>query len=482
MTWGRSIAAVVMWVHMAAGSTLAQRPAETGSGDAPLRLDEVLASLERHHPLIEVASAQLRGARGDRLAARGAFDPSLEAEGKLVPTGYYEWGGVEVALRQRVPLWGIEASAGWRMTRGDVPDYYGERVTLDGGELRAEVRVPLWRDGPIDDARARIRRGELSVRAQEAAQEERLLSLQLDAAAAYWSWVFAGRRLRIADDMLRLAEVRDRQVAARISHGALPAIEALETQRAVAARRTTVAKARRELERASITLSLFYRHEDGEPKIADETRLPALDVVSGSDRATDLDAAITSALATRPELRRLRARGDAERVSVELAGNRRAPRVDVGVAASVDVGDGTPAEQEVLSPPVLEGTLRVVVPLRRRTADGELARSQADLAAVRAEARWMRDRIAAQVRDAQSAMRAAEERIRFALDTARAARAVADAERQRFELGVSDAFDVNLREEAAAGAELAVAEAWVDLLVARARWRLAMGRRLDESN
>jgi outer membrane protein TolC len=55
------------------------------------------------------------------------------------------------------------------------------------------------------------------------------------------------------------------------------------------------------------------------------------------------------------------------------------------------------------------------------------------------------------------------------------AEAVAVAERRRFELGETDLFVVNLREQAAAEADAARVDAEADLQIAEALFRAAMG-------
>ncbi|NOY92851.1 MAG: TolC family protein, partial [Deltaproteobacteria bacterium] len=155
---------------------------------ATLELSDVLRSAERHHPRIMAAVAREAIARAELLAARGGFDPELEIDARVRTGGYYELRRLDVQITQPTPLWGAEVYAGYRIGRGveqdRYPSYYSDQ-TRDGGELRAGVRIPIWRDGVLDPRRARRTRAAIGV---ETAQERRaatLLRLRRAATDAY---------------------------------------------------------------------------------------------------------------------------------------------------------------------------------------------------------------------------------------------------------------------------------------------------------
>lgn len=490
----RASLALLATLALSSPAAIAQEPAEPAvalavpgpvpaaarlevGGGAPLTWAEVRESVARHHPLLEAARQGVRAAEGESLSAEGAFDLELTAQAYAAPVGYYDWARADLRLDQATPLWGASLYAGWRVGRGgDLPDYYGEQRTLDGGELRAGLRVPLWRDGPIDARRARLAQAERAVEAERAGVDARRLRLSLEAAAAYWAWTAAGRRYVVASRLLGLAEARDAQIAARVRAGALPALEHLENRRALVERRAALVAARRALERAGIALSLYHRGRDGRPRVPSLRRV-ALDSPEPTADGAPLSfsADVERAWASRPELARFDRLVERQQVAVELAENRFAPRIDLALGASVDLGGGGPGEQEALGAPVVEGSVSVSLPLQFREARGQIERSRAELAQLRAEIQLARERVAAEVRDARSAVDAAAERAALARESARIAAAVADAERRRFELGATELFVVNLREQAAAAAEAERVDAEVLLQIAHAEWRAATG-------
>ncbi|MEZ4337352.1 MAG: TolC family protein [Sandaracinaceae bacterium] len=238
----------------------------------------------------------------------------------------------------------------------------------------------------------------------------------------------------------------------------------------IVARRTSLVASRRSLERAAIALSMYYRQSDGAPRVPSSRRVP-LDTPAPPAFAVSLPREVREAWSRRPETERYRALLDRQRVSVDHAENQLAPRIDITLGGSVDLGAGPPDRQEVLGQPVLEGSVLVSMPFQFREARGGIQQRRAELGALTAEAQLVSDRIRTEVQDAASAVRAAEEGVALATEAAEVAEAVAEAERRRFELGATQLFTVNLREESAAAARAVLVDAEAALQLAHAQWR-----------
>jgi outer membrane protein TolC len=181
-------------------------------------------------------------------------------------------------------------------------------------------------------------------------------------------------------------------------------------------------------------------------------------------------------------MRRFAAQRRQGEVSVELAENQLAARIDVTVAGSVDVGGPGTNDPDVArrfqtqyGPPTLDASVLVQVPLQFRDARGRIDQTRSELSALDAEWELARDQIRIEVADVRSAMRAADENMRLASDSLRIAQAVAEAERVRFDNGATSLLVVNMRESMAASAEQALIDAEADLVLAHALYRAATG-------
>jgi outer membrane protein TolC len=446
----------------------------TARADATLSLDEVLQSVQTHHPLVAAEAHAVRAADAESLSARGEFDTQLSVQGRAAALGYYDPKRADVVLEQPTPYAGSSLYAGYRIGRGNIAPYYGEQRTLQGGEVRAGVRLPLLQDRAIDRRRAGLRAADKAKDLSEAGFDKLLLELVRDGSAAYFAFVAAGQKLRVADAQLALANQRDGQIAQKVALGALPQIEALDNQRSILDRTRQRVMAKRSFEKACLDLSLFLRDAEGRPRVLDMDAVPELD-------ATPIDALPSGdvearAMVQRPELRELQLRIDLADIDRTLAQNKLLPKLDVFGEVSKDVGAGDSALGYTLRPVVVEVGVALSVPLFLRSARGKLLASEAKLRASQSKLSFARDKARTEVRDVASQMRAAEERAALAARTLDVAQRVAGGERERFELGASSVLFVNLREQAAADAHLALIDAQNELLLARVRTTLVEGK------
>jgi outer membrane protein TolC len=119
--------------------------------------------------------------------------------------------------------------------------------------------------------------------------------------------------------------------------------------------------------------------------------------------------------------------------------------------------------------------LRFEVPVPQRVARGRALAADAGVRRATATLQLLEDRIMLEAHDAWQARRAALSRAAAAVLEVEAAEAVLVGERQRFEAGDSTLVVVNLREVAFAEAQLAAAEAQVDVARADVALRLIAG-------
>ncbi len=117
-------------------------------------------------------------------------------------------------------------------------------------------------------------------------------------------------------------------------------------------------------------------------------------------------------------------------------------------------------------------------PVQRHRAIGQTLRVGAAVAGIDQELRFSIDRIRADVQDALSARQGASESLAIILEELALARALETLERDRFGLGDSTQFMVNLRELATADAALREVRAVIDRQKARVAIDAATGRLL----
>jgi cobalt-zinc-cadmium efflux system outer membrane protein len=447
--------------------------------DPPQNESEVISSTLRTHPALDVGVSAIDAARAAATAADSLYDTVLGARGTVTPLGYYPSWRLETSVEQLTPVWGMSVFGGYRLGIGDFASYYGERATLNAGELQVGLRVPLMRDRRVDRARAGREQADLSIDAADAALQMEQLRLARLAAEAYWRWAAALERHRIADELLQIALERDTWLVARVQAGAIAPIEQTENQRAVLDRQSRVVSAQREVERASIALSLFWRSDEGVPKVPSQgggtpVQWPELPTISTADQYVE------QAMALRPEFARLVAQRERARVSADLARNNLQPRLDGAIAVSQDMGSGPEELTDSNAPTVLDASLSFSLPVQRRLARSEQQAAEAELMRIDAEVQQMSERLQTEVLDALSAYDRAIERVRLAEQSVQVAEVLVTGERQRFDAGATTLFFVNVREQSAAEAQETLVSARAEVGLAIAQLRTTVGLLLPQ--
>jgi outer membrane protein TolC len=438
-----------------------------------LSADELLQAVDRAVPLLERARQDVAIAQGEVREASGAFDLTVGASAKRT-RGFYDNERLGGYLEQPLAPWGLNIYGGYRSSRGVFAPYDGQAATLSRGELNAGVDVPLLKNRAIDPRRASRAVAELGVDVAGRGLDKMRLAVFREALAEYWDWAAAGRQLAIARALLDLAEARDQQLADAVALGQIAAVERTDNRRAILQRRAALVTAERAVQMKAIDLSLYLRGPDGAPIRPAPERLPALPI---PDLTPPLDEAreIAEALQRRPELAALGAKRRQQEVELRLAENGTLPSLTWFADTARDLGEGAASRAGAS----FETGLSFSVPVQRRAATGKVLQSRGKLAVIDQDIRWTEDSIRADVQDALSAVAAARAALDLARDEVAVARELEGLERDRFTLGDSTQFVVNLRELTTAEAAVREARALADYQKALVTLEAATGRLAD---
>lgn len=456
-------------------------PAPTaGAVLPPLELNEVLASADTHFPLLLAVLQEQEITSGQLLAAQGAFDLNLRAR-EFWQVGTYDSHRITVGIDQQLAPNGVSYFAGYRHSAGNFPIYYGDRKTGHGGELRAGMLIPLLAGREIDIRRARVAQAEIARRQADPVIAAQRIDVIRAASRAYWTWVAAGRRYRIAHDVLRLAERRDRQLAELVRKGQVAEIERIDNQRVVVERQARLVATERMLQQAAIALSLYLRGPDGQPVLPASSRLPATLPEPAPWQAERLEKDLEVAMAWRPELARLRLQRERILVELDLARNQLLPGLNLGLEAYQDVGFGsayskTPSvKNTALDRSTYIASLQFDLPVQRRDARGRIWAGEGMLAQLFHQERFQVDRIRVEVQDASSALTQAYLVLQKAREGIQVARRVEAAETERFSRGQGTVVILNIRELTTAEASFAEVDAFAEYYRSLADLRAAVG-------
>ena len=429
---------------------------------APLMLAEVLASSRFHAPQVLEALARLRGAEGRLLSAQAAFDTVFSASAETRLSGFYDGRDLEAKVTKPLGNLGGYAYGSYRVSGGKFPVYEDDRYTNQLGEIKAGAVLALMRDRLIDDRRFGQVQAEADVAVADADRLMVAIGVQTRAIQTYNNWLVAGLRLGIYRDLLTLAQNRQAAFRRQVAEGARPAILLTENEQNILRRQSLVVQSEQALAMAATALSLYLRDADGRPVIPDASRLPGTLPPPLPRPARPDDLALA-----RPDLRTIDIRMKLARARVALDRNAFLPKLDFKVEASRDLGGagvGGPSRNGTES---LVG-LTFTLPLQQSAARGRIAQTNAEIDAFKQRRRFLEDQIIADIGAIDIAVTNSARLTVLARDEAERAGSMAAAERRRFTLGASDFFLVNVREEAAADAEVRRLDAAFRQIVAHA--------------
>ncbi len=466
---GLAVAALLGLVNAASAAPPGRDRAAAIPADAPvsiragpLSLAEVLVSSRFHAPQVLEALARLRGAEGRLLSAQAAFDTVFSASAETRLSGFYDGRDVEAKVTKPLGSLGGYAYGGYRVSGGKFPVYDDERYTNQLGEIRAGAVLALLRDRLIDDRRFGQVQAEADVAVADADRMMVSIGVQTRAIQTYSNWLVAGLRLGIHRDLLTLAQNRQAAFRRQVAEGARPAILLTENEQNILRRQSLVVQSEQSLAMAATALSLYFRDADGRPVIPDASRLP-----DTLPPPLPYPARLEDLALARPDLRTIDIRMKQARARVALDRNAFLPKLDFKVEASRDLG-GVGLGSASRSGTESKVGLTFTLPLQQSAARGRIAQTTAEIDAFRQRRRFLEDQIVADIGAIDIAVSNSARLTLLARDEAERARTMAAAERRRFTLGASDFFLVNVREEAAADAEVRRLDAAFRQIVAHA--------------
>lgn len=439
---------------------------------ATLTLPDVLESVARSYPEIEIAIGEIETANGKVLASWGEFDTVASAHSISQPLGFYQTYRNGVGLAR--PLYeGGEVYSTYRIGDGNFEPWYGERETNEGGEFKAGFSLPVLKDRFIDKRRADLLKSGAMRREVRADVESRLLLFQRFATQAYWDWVAAGRAVLIQRQLLDLAKERVTNIRLRVDGGDLAKIAELDNNRFIAKRQNSIVKAERGLEKAAIKLSIFNRDPIGAPEIAMASQLPEDLPAAGRLALEQIMSDASNAIAIRPELVALQAAREAACIDRRYAENLMLPKLDMKGFLGQDVGGETSSTGDK-TPFEAQFGIFAEVPIERRSGLGKRQAANGKINQIDAKTRIVQDKIRAEIQDAASALNAAYDQIQQSQQNVELTAQSLEVGRELFKVGDIDLLSLNIYETSFADAKLELLDAQFKYFIYQAVYETAI--------
>jgi len=407
-------------------------------------------------------------------AAYGAFKPtivtSLNSNNQLTPPSNFliptaqstDVVSSNAGIGQRLPWFGTTYNLSWTTTHTNSNSILNSYNPLLQQGLGISVSQPLIRDLFIDQARQNLAVSRTNRDIADTRLRESLVRTTAAVKSAYWNLVSARATVDARRSALDLAQELSRVNKAKVDVGTSPPLDLVSAQAEVAADQEQLIIAETTVKQAEDRLRVLIF--DPTKRENWNTRLDPIDSPPVGTTTVDVESAVTRALAERADLLRARKDIDNTQIGVKYANNQRLPdvRLNGNYQASglggtqvlrtggfpgtiVGPGQVTPFGS-VLSQlfasdyPTWSVGVSVTYPIGQSSDEANYARAKLELVQSEERLKSAQAKAIQQVRDAAWKIEMNAKRI----ETTRAARELAeqrlDAERKRFEVGMSTSF------------------------------------------
>ncbi len=225
---------------------------------------EFMEQVMLYHPIMRQANLLPESARAQLQEARGNFDPKIASD---LNQKYYKdkhyFRIIQNQIKVPTRLGGIEFAGGYDLSEGD---YLSPENTLPtNGLAYAGVSVPIGQGLWIDERRAALQQAKVFQKQTEAEQKLLILNNLNQAGKFYLDWMESYYQQQIAQDAVRLAQIRLDGMREGFRVGNDAAIDTTEALIELQTRQLTLLEAQNDFQMNSQKLSVFLWDKNGVP-------------------------------------------------------------------------------------------------------------------------------------------------------------------------------------------------------------------------
>jgi len=472
-------------------------------GKLHLHLRDFLELVLKNSADVQMTRMDVYTAANAITAAKAPFDPTIQpgftSQRTLTPPSPFFFSQVTSNLSEQSTL-----AYNQLLPSGQtiVSSFGVSRISGEGftspelfGVLSFTVTQPLLRNRSGIEFRAPLLLARSQLNVTSEIGEAAIGNAVSQAAQQYWQAVLARDGIRVQDQALALAQKAYERDKKALDLGAISKLDIYQSETQVAAGTRDLIQARYQYTNAL----------DGLRRLIGADVTPALrgtEIVLEDDATTiaskteilPFEEALAKALQSRPELKaagerismdelnaRVSRQGFSPRLDLTLNGGSSGPSANFGATGIVYPGLGETFKQVLgFNYPSYGLGLQMTIPFRNSTAQSGLADALVDKARNVYQQRLTQEQIVLDVRQAINAIELAKATIDTAIRARDLAQKNVEAEQQKYELGIIQAFEFLSSQTTLAGAENALLSAYVGYQEAyvsyqRATWTLLDG-------
>lgn len=292
--------------------------------------EEYLGFVKKFHPLVKAANLQISQAEANLLAARGAFDPKIEADYAAKQYGDRSYYSIFNG-NFKIPTWyGIEVKAGYENNDGY---YLNPQYTVPrDGLLSIGINVSLLQGLLMNQRMADLKSAKKQVALSQAERKLQAVDILYNASISYFNWKKSYEEVLLYESYTANAKTRLEAVKQLIIQGDKSAIDSIEAGIALKNRKLTLQDARFKLLKAKLELSNFLWASNNLPLELGDLLIPESGLFYSAPAALKTNELLTSQFSaeSHPKITALKAKLDILNIERKLKSNQLLPKLDVG--------------------------------------------------------------------------------------------------------------------------------------------------------
>lgn len=423
-----------------------------------LEVNDVLKSTDIHHPLILKSLDSIRVAEANLQKAKGGFDLTLKSYTDNRLKGYYDGNFFDVLLEKPFLFLNSKLYLGYRKSENFYPEYEGKYETLSQGEQRVGLEISLWRDRRINDKSIKIFNSKLKRDISKQDNKLKRNEIRKYATKAYWNWYSVGHNLRIKEELLKVAELRQKGITQKVKRGDLAQIYQVENRQYIMKRKADVIKQKQSFLESSMVLSLFFRDNKGKPLVVSSKYL-------SKDLRLDYIEKVESKVS-----KKIKTKENPKLLNIDLkieqllnkklnAENDLHAKVNLKFEVSKDTGNG----EKVLVEENQRVMLSVEIPIERNLGNGNVRGFKNQITRLKRTKDYELEKLNLKIRQIKTRLQTYKSLIETTNQEYKLAQILEKAEQNKIKRGVSDFFILNIREQNTANAKIKLINSYSDL-------------------
>lgn len=404
-------------------------------------------SIDKCYPKILNAIIQQEISQSDVVKNKSPFDTRLTSDTTQRGGSTYSTSYQKIAVEKRFYDSPISAYSGFDYSNGYTPQYDTAQVTSTQGREFVGLKLNLLSGFSIDKERLDLYNSVLDSDKARYEIDLSKLIVKTDAIKAYMAWVIAGSELRAYENLLHIAERRQKALEKRFKQGDIAKIALTENYNYVLKRKIKVMSARDYFNKASLELSMFYRNSTCEIERPHENMLPPKPpkdktLQSGSDLEE-----INAAIRNRPEFKVIETQLEKIRKEQEYASTSMLPKLDMNVQYNQNNSSTATTSYFTINQQEMVAKANFSMPLERSNGKGLSSAASQKMSKLLNERKFLVDQVATKIQSLHYTVNNTAEQITLAQSEYSLSEKLVAAENEKINNGDSNFFMLNAREE-----------------------------------